>query len=44
MMEKDYITELTQKCVECGQCFESCALLSQSGQSPLTMIKREYRS
>ena len=40
MMKKDYITELKQKCVECGQCAESCALLSESGQSPLKMAER----
>jgi len=34
------MTEIEEKCVECGQCATSCGILTESGQSPLAMAKR----
>lgn len=42
MMEVNhYIARIAQNCVECGQCASSCIFLNQTGQSPLTIARRE---
>jgi Fe-S oxidoreductase len=34
------MTKIKENCIECGLCADSCAFLTEIGQSPLTMAKR----